>query len=277
MKSLCCYLFLLFSFSLFSKTIDLNDAIKEKLISIEVEGEGGNSGKSLKIRFLNQTKKNIEVRIPAGQLFHSEDSSLQDLIISKERILAMEGNQKRIGKFYGLCTQSSNSSPIAGSVFNMGALATGHLLKVAQYISKHNLQGDQGAQSAIWAVTDDHRLENIGNSELANYVAEVLGKSPPEYAILHQNRSIPGQPAFQENPVSLRGLFKYELKKDEFVSFGLYDEAGVLVHNFRENTKQIRGFHKFRFFFEISGLKKGKYSIRLVSKEGVIEKMDVEF
>ncbi len=277
MKTILAFCLLLFPLTIFSKVIDLNEAIQQNLVSIKVVGEGGHSGKSLKISFLNMGKKDLEIRVPAGQIFHSEDSTLQDLIIIKEKQLAIEGKQKRLGKFFGLCTQAGNGSPRPGSLFNLGVMATGTLLKVAQYISEKNLQEDRGAQSAIWAITDGHRLENIANMELANYVAEILGKTPPEYAVIHQNRSLPGQPAFQENPVSMEGIFKYELPKDQLVSFGLYDENDELIHTFRENTRQIKGYHKFKFFFEIRNLPKGKYSVKLTGKEGIIREMDVEF
>lgn len=263
---------------IYSKAILLNDAVKQNLISIEVEGEGGYSEKSLKIRFLNLTKKNLEIKIPAGQIFHSQDSSLQDLIIVKGKVLALEKQQKRLSKFHGLCIQASNGSPRMGSIFNLGSLATGSLLKVAEFIFHNGLFEDDSAQSAIWAVTDGHRLEYINHPKLAEFTANLLGKELPKYTIIQHNQAVaPGQPAFQYAPAKIEGVFEYYLGRDERVNFGLYNSEGTLIRSFFEDKAQLKGYWKFTFDCEISRLPKGKYSVRLTNENTEIERMELEF
>ncbi|MCR9286928.1 hypothetical protein OAF63_00390 [Saprospiraceae bacterium] len=277
MKSYLFAYLLLCSNLLLSKSILLNEAIANNQISIEVSGEGGHSGKSLKIKFLNQTKKDLEIKVPAGQIFHSQDSTMQDLMITKGKVLALEKQQNRISKFYGMCIQANNSSPSVGSVFNLGALATGSLLKVAEFIFHNRLYENASAQSAIWVVTDGHRLEYIEDPKLAAFMAKTLGKERPEYTITHENNSAPGQPAFQYAPAKIEGVFNYSLAEDQKVSFGLFNEEGELVRSFFKNKAQERGIWKFDFYFEISRLPKGKYSVRLTKGDIEIERREVEF
>lgn len=270
------YLLLLSNF-LFSKSIDLNEALSQNLISIEVISEGGYSGKNLKISFLNQSKKNLEIKIPVGQIFNSEDSTQQDLIITKGKVLAIEKGQKRIGKFYGMCIQADNRSPNMGSTFNIGSVATGALLKVVEYIFFNRLYEDDSAQPAIWAVTNNHRVHNIYHPELREFVAKTLGREIPKYTILNSLNDNPGEAAYQYAPAKLEGDFQYRLDQDEKVSFGLFNENGEEVRSFFEDKDQKRGHWKFSFYFEISNLPKGKYSVRLTKNNVEIDRMEVEF
>lgn len=75
----------------------------------------------------------------------------------------------------------------------------------------------------------------------------------------------------------MNGLFYYELQNDKTVDFGLYNEAGELIHTLFKNRLQKRGQHKFKFEFEIRGLEKGKYYARLTNGGRVIKELAVEF
>ena len=156
-------------------------------------------------------------------------------------------------------------------------MATGPLLQLAKYISEKGLQEEPAVQHAVWAVTDQHPLENIYQSDLAGFAAELLGKSAPEYAIVHQLPQEAGAPAFRPAPARLEGYFRYNLPEEQIVSFGLYDAEGKVVHHFFTNRKQLRGYHKFRFTFEIRNVPSGDYTVRLVSGNKTIEKMEVKF
>jgi hypothetical protein len=130
-KILVC-LFLLSTYFLQAKKILLTDAVKKGLVEIAAEGEGGHMGKCLKLKIKNLRKKKLDIHIPAGLIFSSNDPSQQDLMITEERMLAVEGNKSRVTKMYAACIQASNGSPTLGSGFNLSLLATGHLLKVAR-------------------------------------------------------------------------------------------------------------------------------------------------
>ena len=123
---------------------------------------------------------------------------------------------------------------------------------------------------------------NIRSKTFTNLISRVLlrnywGKSAPEYAIVHQLPQEAGAPAFRPAPARLEGYFRYNLPEEQIVSFGLYDAEGKVVHHFFTNRKQLRGYHKFRFTFEIRNVPSGDYTVRLVSGNKTIEKMEVKF
>ncbi len=264
-----------------AQVLDLADAIKKGLLTVNAEGMGGHSGECLKLSMKNKSKKKLEIRVPAGQIFEAGDSSLQNLMVSKEETFFVESGSSRLGKLFGFCVEASDGSPGGGSLFKLGKLAEGNLLKMAKYLSDNKLHEHPSAQYAVWAVSDADRLEGIGDPGLTKYVADMLGKPMPEYHIQYQSppqdRQLPGQPANWREAFAMNGLFYYDLMTDQAVDFGLYNASGELVHALFKGRQQKRGHHKFRFEFEIKGLEKGKYFARLTSRGQVIKELAMEF
>lgn len=275
-KILTC-LFLIFTFFLQAKNILLTEAIQKGYVEISAEGEGGHTGKCLKLKIKNLQKKKLNIQIPAGLVFNSNDPTQQDLMITEERMLALEGNKRRVAKMYAACIQAPNGSPTVGSGFNMSMLASGHLLQVAQYLAKEKLYKNEAAQYAVWAISNDKRIENIDDGKLANFVADLLGKPRPEYVVVHKTTSQPGEPAYREAPSIIKGRWKFKTEEDKIMTFGLYTLDGELKHAFFENKKKVKGLHKFSFTFKVFNMPQGEYYIRLISGGVVIEEKKVRF
>ncbi|MFK8008781.1 MAG: hypothetical protein AB8H03_20645 [Saprospiraceae bacterium] len=270
-------LFLFATFFLQAKKILLTEAVEKGLVEIAAEGEGGHTGKCLKLKIKNLRKKKLEIEIPAGLIFNSNDEDHQDLMTTQERILAIEGNKKRVAKMYAACVEAPKGSPTVGSGFNMSMLATGHLLQIAKFLAKEKLYKNEAAQYAVWAASDNKRVENIDHGKLANYVADLLGKPRPEYVVVHKTTSLPGEPAYREAPSIIKGRWKFKMEEDKIMTFGLYTLEGELRHAFFENKKKIKGLHKFSFTFKVFNMPQGEYLIRLISGGEVIEEKKVRF
>jgi len=264
------------SFSALSKTVDILVGIKKGWISVEVKGKGGYSEKSIILSVKNLRKRKIEIFVPAGLVFTSVDSTEQDLVVVQERLLAMGKQQRRKFSLRAMCTQAAHISPDVGSLFRIKGVADAHLKTLADYINQKR-SFDDAAQYAIWAVTDDKRVENIGDSDLAVFTAQLLGKEIPRYHIVHDQRGRIGRSAFVYNPSVIKGVFKYKIKKEETVSFGLYDESGLLLEGVFADKIQKKGGYKFRFRFEVSNIDPGKYYAKLIGVNGLIDELEVVF
>jgi len=277
-KSITLSLFCLFFVSvLHAKNIELTEAVKKGYIEIYAESEGGHTGKCLKLKIKNFRKKKINIEITAGLIFNSNDSTQQDLMIIEDNILAIEGNKRRVIKIYAACIQAPNGIPTLGSGFNMSFLASGHLLKIARYLAEEKLYKNAASQYAVWAITNEKRLENIDHAKLANYVADLLGKARPEYVVVHQTTSRPGEPAYREAPSIIKGRWQFKTGKDKIMTFGLYTLDGELKHAFFKNKKKTKGLHKFSFTFKVFNMPRGEYYVRLISGVEVIEEKKVQF
>lgn len=264
-----------------AQALGIGEALKKGLVSVTASGAGGHSGQCLQLQIKNISKKKLEIKVPAGQIFEAGDSSLQNLMVSKSENFLVESGKSNTGKLFGFCIEAGDGSPGESSIFKMGKLAEGNLLKMANYLNDNQMHDHPSAQYAVWAVTDADRLEGIGDPSLTKFVADLLGKPVPEYHIQYnappQDRQLPGQPANWREAFAMNGLFYYDLAADKQVDFGLYNEAGELVHTLFKNRLQKRGSHKFRFEFEIKGLPKGKYFARLMHHETVIKELAMEF
>ncbi len=262
--------------------IILEEAIAKGYVELDAAGNGGYNGECLKVILKNLSRKNLEVTIPAGQIFEAGDSSLQNLMVAKEETLLVERGKSRLAKLNAFCVEAWDGAPGEGTPFRLGKMAVGNLLVFAQYLSQEKKYGNSSAQNAVWAVSDEDRLEGIGDPALAKYVAKLLGKPEPKYHIQYQqpdqSRMLPGTPVRHlQEALSMNGLFYYTLERDKIVNFELYNEEGEMVHALFENRRQRKGYHKFRFEFEISGLQKGKYFARMTSGGEMIEELEVEF
>lgn len=277
--ALCCLTFL--SQNLPAQAIPLVEAVKKGYLSVSASGAGGHEGECLTVKFENKTRQKVNVRVPAGQIFEPGDSSLQNLMVAKEETFALEPGNHSTARLFGFCVEGRDGSPGEGSEFLLGEMAGGNLLLLADYISKNNLHQHPSAQFAVWSVSDEERLEGIGDPGLTKFVADLLGKPMPEYHIQYQqpaqDRLLPGQPANWREALALNGLFYYTLERDQKVNFGLYNESGELVHTLFKNRVQRRGYHKFRFEFEIKGLPKGTYFARMTSGTKLLKELAVEF
>lgn len=272
-----------------AQALPLAEAIQKGYLSMTVSGKRGTEGELLQLNLHNQSKKKLDLRIPAGQIFEAKDSSLQNLMVGKEQLLTLESGAKKVAHLFGFCIEAGDGAPGAESVFSLGKLATGNLLKLAQHLSDQNLHNNFAAQCAVWAVANGRRLESIGDPALAKFTAELLGKPVPAYHFeyqppqaqgaryeLPQSRMLPGEPVDLPEAMSVNGLFYYVLAKDQPVSLGLYNGEGTLVHSLFSDQMQKKGAHRFRFTFKITGLSKGKYAVRLTSKGRVVKELAVE-
>ena len=94
-----------------AQVLDVAEAVKKGLLSVAAEGVGGHSGECLKLKLQNKSKKKLEVRVPAGQIFEASDSSLQNLMVAKEETFFVEAGKTWLGNLFGFCVEASDGSP----------------------------------------------------------------------------------------------------------------------------------------------------------------------
>ncbi|MEZ4828831.1 MAG: hypothetical protein R3C61_21470 [Bacteroidia bacterium] len=245
MKQLLAVAILLVSFSLQSvaqQRLTLKEALSQKRVRIKLKGNGGYQGKCIKIALKNDTNEALSIEVPAGQMFISEDSSVQDLIITGEVIVSLPPQGVENADLFTMCTQSYNMSPSEGELFTMGDMAEGHLLQLAQKIANGNYQNST-AQSAVWAVANRDPISNIYGRDTAMVrdVAEVVSEAwgipvgqfdlrPREHQITSINTSIEGLIPRHINQAKL----------------AIYDKEGNVVRQYFEGKHFEPGFMQYR-------------------------------
>ncbi|NUO00779.1 MAG: hypothetical protein HUU01_09195 [Saprospiraceae bacterium] len=253
---------------LFAKPVPLQEALENGWVKLKATGVGGHQNQAIKAVFENLYNRNLEILVPAGFIFDASDSTYQDLIVVKDRLVILEKDARKSALCYTLCIRANRASPVASLAFLSGGMATGALMQLAQYIDKQGLHQSDAAQYAMWAVSNNHGLEGIGHPELAKFTAQLLGKPEPTYHIQYAGTGQPGEQAFRNEPIAVSGAFEYENKTDITATFALYNEAGERVFTFFENEVKKPGRHRFRFNFKTNRLPSGPYMARLTDANG---------
>jgi len=257
-----------------SKPLFLKDALSKGFITADVKGLGDHLGQCIEISVTSIYKKEIQIAIDAGLKLIPEDTSVQNMIVTQEKILVLSPHAIKKVKLFAMCTEQSDRGPSTDDLFALGATAEGSLLEVVQFISTKKYQ-TSAAQHAIWCITDSSNLGGIYDEtnpalakELRILVAKLTGKIPPWYQIEYAKE--PGI-VFSNEPARIHADFKYTLKEDGLVTFGIYNERGDTIQTILKDHPEKAGMSMMKIRFESRNLPKGKYFARVTNNGILIE------
>lgn len=267
MRNTLLLLFVFFAVPTFAiNTVGLKEAIAQGLISVKAVGEGGYTGKVMALEIVSLHKKDLLVDVPAGLQLHSEDSSIQDLIITEDRQLELAAGTKRKLIINAMCIQPHNGSPYESSVYSLGTMANDTMVKLAQYIATKRYQDDMG-QSAVWAMVNNEGLENVYGADparlkdLLDYMNQITGKPLPWYN-KEKAPPPPGQ-VYTQEPAIIHANFEFKLAMAGTARLAIYNGAGEVVYVIKDNMMVKSGKSTMKFRIEVRGYEVGKYFVRL--------------
>lgn len=113
-------------------TLSVGDALHNNKIKMNISSNGGHMGYCIKADVVNSSSKPILLRFERGREFKSQNPDVQDIIIVKEELMALEPGAKGSKELYGFCTQSSNSCPTTADKFTLGNVATGDMAQLVE-------------------------------------------------------------------------------------------------------------------------------------------------
>ena len=265
-------LFLLsFSFFAFSKTVTLQEALQKKWVSTTVSMQPNEEvdGRNLRISIQNLTKGELTVTIPVGFVFQAADSTVQDFIHLENKELGLAALASKSTFMKTMCIRASRRSPSNGDAFLAKSLASGQLFALAAFAFEKKLYNHNAMQSALWAISDNNDLIGISHPELMKFVAQLLNKPIPDYTVDYRIRDEAGMTAARALvPLAIEGVFQYTLPNDQQVKLDLVDSVGVSVlkdFNMVEIMAQKKGRHRFTFEFELTGVARGTYFVKMTS------------
>lgn len=280
LKTLLCALLLFSQITAYAQEIiQLDEALRERRITVQVLAEGGTRGQSLSLLVEKLKGKALQIRIPAGQLFLPSDSALQTFVNIHEEVLVLD-QQKEKKRIYALCAEANDGAPGAGQTFAVGELAKNATLSIAQYLSQERLYQHPDAQYAIWAATNQYPVASISHAGLLNFTCQALGLAVPEYRIVQdvQPDVAPGQPALQYKPMRIEGKFTFQDTTARTLTVVLLDSTGQIVRTLIPDRPYEAGQKKtFTYHFQTDMLAFGKYQVCLRADNKSVKCMDVEY
>ena len=270
---------------LLAQAQNFTDALAEGKILVTVKSQGGHNGQCISVHFEKMTDKSLKIKIPAGHIFECADSAYQNIIVLKNEEFALN-NKKQFIRLYGVCAEGSDGSPVKDMAYQLGKMANGNVLKMAEYIAANRLWAHEDAQSAIWSMTDGYAPAYIKHAGLLSTACQLLNVPLPEYKI-NVARSTPAaapqravarpRPVIQREPLSVEGAFEYQTNDSTEISVLVKNEAGDTVRTIFERQVQPPGRAKYSFYFKTTKLPPGNYEVILYDKDRAKKKIKVKY
>lgn len=248
-------------------SIGIDKALKNKLITAVVICKGG---LSVNYNIKNETKDSLIIFVPAGWRMNSVKEEYQDILVTREQILALGKQQQKSFVIKGYCCEADHSGPKEGTKYECGKMADSTLTKIARYLNLHR-NDENTEQYAVWAVSNNNPTSHIVSSndslssQLRNYVSVLKGEPVPWYTLL-KRVIISRTGNINEYPVQLKGKVNYAVRETVYAYFFILDSGGTMV-GVITGQWLTPGIKEYVVNVNVKDFKKGKYKIILSDKE----------
>ncbi len=161
-------------------TLKLQGAFDKKAFKEVIDQNGVHYGKCIIGEIKNKLDSDIYLQIDNGLELYSDDTTVQNTIITKLVKIDLLGKEKFKFKLYAMCAEINKEVPRRGIHYEIGSVCLSRLLKVVNRIEHDDMQNLTG-QFALWAVTDgiDRQtfLKYSTDEKLLNKVIQLLDSS----------------------------------------------------------------------------------------------------
>jgi hypothetical protein len=250
------------------KTLSLEEAVKAGVVKIKVKGLGGYQGKCLEATLTAGSKINLIVK--PGTLFKPADPDMQDILVVKEEILALnKGVPKKI-QLTGYCCKASNRCPQAGTGFTLSKNENKKLEEIAVYLNKNKFS-DHIIQNAVWCVSDNKSVSYVydSNREKVKGLREELCRLTGQENNWFQTEATHNMDEngyISMEPVHVTGDVTVKVDKTMILYQGVYKENGDIAwepHKVAVVTS--KGTMSYEFKMYVKGWAKGKYYVKVTN------------
>lgn len=259
--------------------MDLAEALAKKFAAVEAVGLGGHSGESIKLTVRNTGSKVLRLKTPQGQLMEPANTAEQTLVVAATEWTTVAPGKAAEVLLKTFCTQAGDLSPGVNAMFSVGLMAPQALCNLLKFLSDQGKIDSPDAQASVWCVTNHRAIANIGDKQLARFVAELVGKNTPSYTIRRKTEIVrPGQPADLGKAMLVEGNYTYTLDRDEQLYMALHDGAGKFLKQISKVETMTAGEHRSGFHLEVYNIPPEKYIVRVQTKKGkIIKDIEVDF
>lgn len=258
----------------------LQKALDLKMVKAQVQSLGGYQGFCIKMELKNLGLDSLIIIVEAGRRLNSIDEKNQDILITKEEIIALRKLENKSFDVKGYCCQASNHSPSSGAKYDVNKMADEKLVLVAQYLNFNKLEANT-EQQAIWAISDNKSTANVASMNdslllpLKQLVANLKGEKLPWYSVITKTFLF-ASGRMETYPQYLRGKIKYSNNEENYVSLYVYNEKGLPVCEIKSQWLMPCANKDYDLNIPLKGLAKGKYTIELKTPEKQLAKQEFE-
>jgi hypothetical protein len=273
--ALMCFIFLGFqSRRDETKTVNLSDAIRQKLVTANFTATGKYSGYSVTCKLSNLTAAPIHIRIPAGTFFTTADEDEQSLLVPQERMIVLSpkaGNEQIVD---GFCTEASDRCPSAGGKLTLATANIPKLQGLTDFL-KTKKYPTHVLQDAIWTLTDKHPVSNIYAEDMASVqdlrktLCQLTGQKDTWYSS-PQQRTVDESGNIQHETVAIDGKISFTCNKGAKVHEEVHNASGKVMFKMDNTSIVHSGNVDFEFKIRVTGWEKGAYSVKVMEGTKVL-------
>lgn len=258
-----------------SDTISIKDALDRGMISVAILGLGGHADECLEVNIGNLSGNDLILSIEAGRGMVSEDTTMQDILITKQYDFLLSSSEKAKLKVFGMCMKAHRRSPQKNSRFRVGKMADSLLVQLARFIDKYNYRNGT-SQNAVWVLSDGNPMESMhaeGNDPNARKLLELmhkLTKRPvPWYTLEYEQDTVV---LFTGKAKKLHCNYEYYVPNNSMVTVGVYKEDGHLHTILFSQKPHSPGRYDLPLVMDVSKWKKGNYFLKFFVDDQLKEK-----
>lgn len=234
--------------------LTLQQAIDTRTVHTTFTGNGGSTHylKPLQAELRNLTNKSVNVQVPAGYRFKSDDEDVQDIVTTQEEMIALAPEETKKVSISGMCVQHYNSAPSQEDGFKLAGWAQPDVLRMASFLDENNIQNCQG-QHAMWIVADKTMIQpmvydNIDvNRELIDLTCDILGK--PKMTDEQFKMMVEEGVSRTQTKAELRGKFAFKFSRKVPIHIALFTDEGIVLKEiYKEEVPP--GRHSVEYTFD---------------------------
>lgn len=264
------------------KTIELNEAIKNGLVSIETNSLGGHSGACIELNLINKTSGDLNLQVKAGSVFNPDEEDMQTLITVQDQILALKKNQTVKKTINAFCCEMKDRSPKTGTKFTCGTTTNPKLQTLANHLNS-NTYPESMYQTAVWCVSDNNSVADIyfQDQNASNQLREETCKITGQKNVWYTNKtnfSLDDRGYINREPVMVSGAITMTIDKPITFRTEIRRADHSLLLKLERETKIERiGKFDYEFSMKVRGWEKGKYFVVVLAgeKEIINQEFDV--
>lgn len=241
----------------------LVELLEQGRIEFTPRGLGGHSGECLKVDVKNRTATSIRTSIPAGWVFVSENSDVQDLIVMREEVIALVPNGRSTVTCRAFCCEASRSGPDEDEVYRKGHPASEQLTSLARTVDSLRFTDDI-VQSAVWVLSDQHDIASLGaldgtaSDTLRNRLSALSGQPSPRYTVRYAEDE---RMACSGRPESISRIVSVARGVPDRLTIVVRSDAGRLMQVIQDRQPIEAGPAQVPVEVKVLDWPKGRYAI----------------
>lgn len=280
--------------------MNMNEAYKNRSINIQVIGTG-TAYRQAMVRIKNTLPFTVAIQVEAGRRFIAFRKEVRDLLVTKNDFVRVPPFTTVEKVVYSLDCEKNDRKATRGDLFSIGKMAEPELVQLAQAIEKNGLWDREGAQDAVYVLSDGQDLNNLPVQDWnrnEQWKEILAGIQPPIQApeeettlkgikasakpinaeskaesdkatILNESEPDTKTPEPEKAVASKKVVYqvkqnhKFSLPSDGTVSLILYDPGNEKALDLIKNKKMKKGKHEQKIEFNPETVKNGSYALRL--------------